>query len=90
MGVIAKAAVIIHNMVVDKRRNTYKGDGARGLRADADETIPESLTQTQIGAAEVQRMMNSRRGLSDSVKVKGLHRQLMNALVEHIWQLEGQ
>jgi hypothetical protein len=31
MGVIVKACVILHNMIVDARKDTYSSDGARGL-----------------------------------------------------------
>ena len=93
MGVIAKAAVIIHNMVVESRRNSYTGDGTGGFRSaddnsDEDERIID-LTRDGRRATEVARMIEARKTVADDVKVKGLHRRLTNALIDHIWNLEG-
>ncbi|CDF33411.1 unnamed protein product [Chondrus crispus] len=87
MKTIAEAAVILHNQIVEARRDSYCSDGAGGLSAnfnsDDDET---DMVIESVGAMRILETMSL---ASEGIKVKGLHRKLVTALIEHVWSFHG-
>lgn len=89
MSTIIKACFIIHNMVVEKRKALYVGNGIGGLRDttanDESETafVPLNLAaQTSL----VDRI-RFRHTIADDVKCAEKHQRLVRA---HIWARNGQ
>ena len=84
---IAEAAVILHNQIVEARRDSYCSDGAGGLSAkfniDEDET---DILIERVGAMSILQTMSL---ASEGIKVKGLHGRLVAALIEHLWSMYG-
>lgn len=86
MRFILQACTIIHNMVVEKRKGNYVGDGIGGLREDRI----ERENSGQFTNLTVQH------GEESSVNVNALpssryddpreHKRLSDALVEHLWR----
>lgn len=74
-------------MIVEQRRNDYSGDGAGGASAMFNEEEDETETDIVLEPLEPSQLMESLGMLSvaDDVKVKGLHRKLTAALIDHIW-----
>ena len=83
MHLIMKACVILHNMIVEYRKEDYIGDGAGGLRVNVelDHGIEWAAVQTQENATGV------RHGLRVRSKIE--HDKLTNALVQHNWNRRG-
>ena len=84
---MAEAAVILHNQIVQARRDSYCSDGAGGLSAkfniDEDET---DILIEQVGAMSILQTMPL---ASEGIKVKGIHRRLVPALIEHLSSMHG-
>lgn len=89
---VVSAAVIIHNMVVESRRGTYRSDGTAGysaLSSNLDNDTNININFTQARPNEVVLFEGSVENISDDIKVRGLHRALKAALINHQWNLFG-
>ena len=90
IGLIAKAAVILHNMIVERRCSSYRGEGVGGNR----DTFNDYTDDVDIVLERVEDMSFYdscfiQRTTSDDTKLRAYHLKLTNSLVEHIWQIHG-
>lgn len=90
MQVIAKACVILHNMVVEKRCDQYTSDGVGGASASGTASSePSDLDIVQASADEVELRLNQIRAAGKDVKSLTENNRLLAALVDHIWICRG-
>lgn len=89
MKSIATAAVILHNMVVEERKGSYSSDGTAGRSTfyNNDEDSNELMFVHRSPADIVLRQSSA--VVSDDIKIKGMHRDLKSALIEHQWEQFG-
>ena len=86
---IAITAAIMHNMTVEIRRASYTSDGGGGVSCLYDEStdtvgmVLESVDESEIGGTL------NRAYVTDDIKLPGYHRQLKDALINHIWASHG-
>lgn len=86
MKLISEEAVIIHNIIVDERRGGYTSDGAAGrsvLLEIYQPLIDAFFTQDYPETTPLSEKFDVK--VSDSVKVKGMHRDQLPALIDHQW-----
>lgn len=90
MKSIATTAVILHNMIVEARRSSYTSDGTAGRSRyfDEDEESNE-IDFIHCSPGSTALFENSNITISDDIKIRGMHRDLKKALVEHQWNLFG-
>ena len=90
MRTIARAAAILHNMTVELRRDNYQSDGSGGY----SDLFPELEDQTDMVIVSLHEssltMGISEQSVADDIKVKGLHRQLTRALINHQREQQGE
>lgn len=90
MKLVSVAAVVIHNMIVEHQRASYCSDGTarRSAYIESDEVLTDVFfTENCPGMTPLS--SNSNVTVSDAVKVGGMHRDLLRALVKHQWQAFG-
>lgn len=89
MKQIVTAVVIIHNMIVEVRRENYESDGtadqSRFFNAQ-DVSHQFSFVRSSPGNVVLERTTTT---VSDDIKVKGMHQDLKEALIEHNWNKFG-
>jgi Plant transposon protein len=90
MRIIATACIVLHNMVVEVRRDTYVGDsaGCRTLcyNSDDDETDMTLERPSELSAeAHLLRLFR----VSDDIRSKSEHSRLQRAVIEHVWNQWG-
>lgn len=89
MTSVAKAAIVMHNMIVESRRDSYLSDGVGGISAsfdiaqDTTDLVIEPLDETALA------FWFTRHVISDDIKLVGLNRKLTKALVDHLWDVKG-
>lgn len=90
MKKIMKAAVIMHNMIVETRRCNYGSDGTAGLSSFFNEG-DESNDIEFVSKAPCSMFLSHMSSVSvaDDIKVKGLYRDLLSNLIEHHWKNFG-
>ena len=85
MQLVMRTCVILHNMIVECRKEDYVGDGAGGLRKDIGgrEVVDVEwvAVDSQEGATGVRH--------GNRVRSKTDHERLMKVLVDHIWIRRG-
>lgn len=84
---MATAAICLHNIIVEDRREGYQSDGAGGASLAfnvQNDTTDITFHQTPSLTTEFEAFT-----VHDSIKVKGLHRDLTAALIDHIWEEHG-
>eukprot|EP00173_Palmaria_palmata_P000895 Plantae.Rhodophyta-Palmaria_palmata.ctg14594.p1 GENE.Plantae.Rhodophyta-Palmaria_palmata.ctg14594~~Plantae.Rhodophyta-Palmaria_palmata.ctg14594.p1 ORF type:complete len:146 (+),score=19.96 Plantae.Rhodophyta-Palmaria_palmata.ctg14594:386-823(+) len=90
MQIVAKACIILHNMVVEQRRDSYTGDGAHGASASYNAaTDATDLDPVKASAEDVDLRLHQMMAASTGLKSASEHKRLVKALVEHIWQNYG-
>lgn len=90
MKIIATAAVIIHNMIVEFRFSGCASDGTAGRSRfyEEDHEINE-IDFMHCSPGNTALFENCNVTVSDDIKIKGMHRDLKNALIEHQWNHFG-
>lgn len=87
---ITSAAVILHNMIVEVRRDDYASDGTAGWSALTRNIDDDNdINFTRVPPNQILICPGSNECISDNIKVLGLHRALKSALIEHQWSLFG-
>lgn len=87
----ATAYVCLHNMIVERRKKKYESDGSGGYSGKFKETekwsdiVFESMPRSDGEDAILLLCLPSGYSTSGDGKLKGLHRNLTEALVNHIW-----
>lgn len=89
MRQVASAAVILHNMIGEVRRGNYSSDGTAGRSRFFNEPdVSEEITFDTCSPGE-SLLSNCSATVSDDIKIKGMHRDLKLALIEHQWTKYG-
>eukprot|EP00171_Calliarthron_tuberculosum_P004333 IDg4333t1 len=89
MGVIARACVIMHNMVAEVRCDEYAGDGGRGLSRHFNEA--DDVTDLQMVPAStnaIERLQQMAPVYEQLEAPHEMHR-LWGALIDHLWYRKG-
>ena len=90
MKQISETAVIIHNMIVEKRRQGYTSDGTAGRSSYIEPgELVSDIIFTFSSPGDTPIFLNSNVKVSDDIKVKGFHRDLIRSLIEHQWKAFG-
>jgi Plant transposon protein len=90
MGVIAKACVILHNMIVEVRKDTYSSDGARGLSRTFQDA--SEITDLEVFRVEDETpffLFKHMYRTSSNIKNSTENTRLILALISHIWDVKG-
>jgi Plant transposon protein len=91
MNAIATTCIVLHNMVVEVRRNGCGCDGAGGssllFDADADSTV---MTLERANEVEAEAHLLRLTRVSDDVQSKSEHESLLSAVTEHLWRRRGE
>ncbi|PXF44809.1 hypothetical protein BWQ96_05479 [Gracilariopsis chorda] len=78
-------------MKVEARRDSYSSDGVGGCSTMFTEEQDDSdILLEYIKDGSVAQFVKSYEGTADDVKLKGQHRKLRDALIEHIWNMNTQ
>lgn len=87
---LATTAVILYNMIVEARRGGYSSDGTAGQSNYFDENDDNNeITFINSSPGETPLFSNSSVAVNDDIEVKGMHRELKSALIEHQWMEFG-
>jgi hypothetical protein len=90
MGVIAKACVILHNMIVEVRKDTYSSDGARGLsRVFQDASEVTDLEVVRFDNETPFFLFKQMYRTSSNIKNATDNSRLILPLLSHIWDVKG-
>lgn len=84
---LATAAVCLHNLIVEDRRESYTSDGANG--ASLFNNLSDDCSDITFHTVGSLTMNEENFTASDDIKVKGLQRSLTAALVDHVWEMHG-
>lgn len=94
LNVIVRDCCILHNMVVEKRKGAYVGNGIWGFRSNQSETPNENGNLTLV---PLDNQSNACLGshvrcmaASEDMYSHEKHLRPVNALKEHIWELHGE
>jgi hypothetical protein len=90
MRYIAKCCVILHNMIVEQRRDEYISDGVCGSSSRYD-AISEStdLTTVSLGVEGSLLRQQHMIAASEGIKSAAEQKRLMEALMRHMWDVLG-
>lgn len=89
MRKIATAAVVLHNMIVETRRSSYCSDGSGGRSSVVMNSEPDNDLSFVPLPPSCVTLPNAPVCVSDDIKIRGMHRDLKSALIEHLWNLFG-
>lgn len=87
---ITVAALVMHEMIVEKRRTSHNcvGTDRCSIAIDSNETISE-ITFTASSTGSNPLLLTSSVSVSEDIMVCSIHRDLIDALSEHQWNAFG-
>lgn len=86
MKKIIEAAVVIHNMIVEIRRDNYNSDESAGRSSHIDQEHPlNDIMFIRSCPWATPLFSRSSVAVSEDIKVRGLQRDLHRPLIEHQW-----
>ncbi|GJW77330.1 putative nuclease HARBI1 [Tanacetum coccineum] len=85
MGEIMIACIIMHNMIVEDERETYKNSDPSEFFNDMDTNDDDVVTYSTERIADLASFMRNR----EQLRNREAHSSLKNDLIEHIWQKFG-
>lgn len=86
---VVKACAIIHNMVVEHRKDTYSGTtNIRGYEEEIEQNLPIKLEDVLRPESTYEQALFWREAL-DPTEDAVQHSLLQNALADHIWNMKG-
>lgn len=89
MKQVATAAIVLHNMIVEVRLDSYSSDGtAWRSRLFNEQDVSEEITFDPCTPGDIL-LSSCSATVSDDIKIKGMHRDLKFSLIEHQWTKFG-